>query len=196
MADTSTSKSRVLLGTITSAHGIRGEVTIKTYTGDPQAISGYGPLTDTSGARKIKIRSVRVTPKGIIARLEGIDDRNGAEALRGTDLYVDRTRLPKPAQDEFYHADLIGLEVRDAGGAVLGKVVTVANFGAGDLLEIKRPENRETDYVAFTNANVPEIAIAQGYLVISMPDMVGEPEPASEEDLGGGEDSETEDEAR
>lgn len=173
---------RVLLGTISSAHGIRGEVTLRTYTADPQAIAAYGPLSDKDGTRTFKIRSLKVTPKTVIARLEGVADRNGAEALRGVDLYVARDKLPKPDEREFYHADLVGLAVRDAAGETVGAIVTVANFGAGDLIEVRYLDREATEYVPFTDACVPHIDVAAGYAVIVPPEMTGEQEPAS----GGG----------
>lgn len=175
------SKARVLLATIATAHGIRGEVMVRTYTGDPEDIASYGPLSDKTGTRTFKIRSARATPKGVIVRFDGIADRNAAEALRGTDLYVARARLPKAQEGEYYHADLIGLAVRDASGAVMGKVTNVSNFGAGDLLDVQFTETKATEYVPFTNANVPEVNLAEGYVTIIPPEMTGEPEPASGE---------------
>ncbi|MEZ5898679.1 MAG: ribosome maturation factor RimM [Hyphomicrobiaceae bacterium] len=188
--------TRVLLGTIATAHGIRGEVMLRTYTSDPDAIADYGALTDKSGKRTFKIKSLRVTPKGVIARIDGVDDRNQAEGLRGTDLYVSRAQLPATEEQEFYHADLIGLEARNAGGAVVGEIVAVANFGAGDLLEVRKAGTKQTDYVAFTDANVPHIDVAAGYVVLVEPEMIGEAEPASgeaAEDGGHGEEDSGED---
>ena len=100
---------RILLGQINGAHGIRGDIIVRTFTGDPGAIAAYGPLTDASGHKSFKLRVVRVTDKGVIARLDGVTDRNGAEAVRGQELYVDRAKLPAPDEAEYYHADLIGL---------------------------------------------------------------------------------------
>ena len=180
---TSKSKDRkLLLGVIAGAHGIRGEVTLRTFTGAPGDIAAYGPLSDKAGVRQFKIRIVRVTPKGVIARIQGIDDRNAAEALKGIELYVDRARLPKTMDAEFYHADLIGLEARDAEGARIGAIVNVANFGAGDLLELRREDVKETEFIPFTNACVPEVDVAGGYVVIVPPAMTGEPEPVSEDE--------------
>ncbi len=185
-SDKSDPKARVLLGTIASAHGIRGEVVLRTYTGDPEAIASYGPLSDEAGRRTFKIKSARATPKGVIARLDGIADRNAAEALRGTDLYVARARLPKTAEKEFYYADLIGLAARDKAGAEIGWIVNVVNFGAGDLLEIRFKDTKQTDYVPFTDACVPDVDTAGGFVTLVMPELVGEPEPQSvgEDDEG------------
>ena len=176
------STRRVLLGTIAAAHGIRGEVMLRTYTSDPEAIADYGALSDKAGKQIFKIKSVRATPKGVIARIDGVNDRNRAEALRGIDLYVDRERLPETDAQEYYHADLIGLEARDFAGAVVGEIVSVANFGAGDLLEIRKSGTKQTEYVAFSAANVPQIDIAAGHLVVVMPDLVGEEEPRAAEE--------------
>lgn len=173
-------KRRVLLGTIATAHGIRGEVVIRAYTSDPEAIADYGPLSDEPEKRTFKIKSARATPKGVIARLDGVNDRNSAEALRGVDLYVERARLPKTAGNEYYHADLAGMSARDGNGEEVGWIVTVANFGAGDLLEVRFKDVKQTEYVPFTDACVPEVNVADGYVVLVMPELVGEPEPAPE----------------
>lgn len=183
---TSKSKNRkVLLGIIAGAHGIRGEVTLRTFTGAPADIAAYGPLTGKDGKGAFKVRVVRVTPKGVIARIQGVEDRNAAEALKGVELYVDRARLPKTDEAEFYHADLIGLEARDAEGARIGAIVNVANFGAGDLLEVRLTGAKDTEFIPFTNACVPEVDVAEGFAVIVSPPMTGEPEPAAEDDETG-----------
>lgn len=154
---------------------------MRTYTGDPEAIGSYGPLSDKDGKRTFRLKAVRATPKGVIARIEGVNDRNAAEALRGVDLYVDRAKLPETDEREYYHADLTGLAVRDASGAEIGRIVTVANFGAGDLLEIRFKDVKQTEYVPFTDACVPEVNVEAGYAVVVMPELVGDPEPASGE---------------
>ena len=136
----------ILLGRIGAAHGINGEVSVKTFTGAPGAVGSYGPLTDKTGTKAYKVRVVRVSPKGgVIARIEGVADRNAAEALNGTDLYVARAKLPRPAEGEYYHADLIGLKAISPEGVEIGAVVAVENFGAGDLLEIRPAGGSETD---------------------------------------------------
>jgi 16S rRNA processing protein RimM len=172
---------RILLGQIAGAHGIRGDVLVRTFTGEPAAIASYGPLTDASGAKTFKLRVVRVTDKGIVARVEGVNDRNGAEAIRGQELYVDRTKLPAPAETEYYHADLIGLTAVTEDGKELGHVMAIQNFGAGDLVEIQLTGSKSTDLIPFTNANVPDIDLAGGRMTVIPPVMVGEPEPASGE---------------
>lgn len=165
-ARTGTGK-RILLGRIAGAHGIRGEVLITTFTERPEDIAAYGPLDD-GGARTFTIEAVRVTGKGVVARLAGVRDRNAAEALRGAPLYVDRARLPAPAEGEFYHADLVGLAAVDAEGRPVGEVVGVHNHGAGDILEVRLAETGKTDLIAFTDAFVPEVDLAARRVVVRL----------------------------
>jgi 16S rRNA processing protein RimM len=173
--------ARILLGRIAGAHGIRGEVVIHAYTQAPENIGAYGALIDAGAARQFKIKVVRVTPKGVIARIAGVADRNAAEALRGVELYVDRARLPAAADGEFYHADLIGLTAVDPEGKTIGAVVAVQNFGAGDLLEIRLADKLKTELVPFTDTHVPEVDVAGGRIVVALPSFVasgedGEPD--------------------
>jgi 16S rRNA processing protein RimM len=172
-----TRRLRILLGAITGAHGIRGEVVIKTFTARPEDIAAYGALIDESGTRTFEITSARVTGKGVIARLAGVTDRNAAEALKGVGLHVPRARLPKTKDTEYYHADLIGLAAVDPNGKAIGAIVAVQNFGAGDILEIRLEASKATELVPFDNAHVPEIDLAHGRAVVVMPVMVGEKEP-------------------
>jgi len=158
---------RILLGRIAGAHGIRGEVLIKAFTERPQDIAAYGPLDD-GGARTFTIEAVRATGKGVVARLAGVRDRNAAEALKGTPLYVDRARLPAPAEGEFYHADLIGMAAVDAEDRPVGEVVGVHNHGAGDILEVRLAGSGRTELVAFTDAFVPEVDLAGRRVVVRL----------------------------
>ena len=162
----------ILLGRITAAHGIRGEVQVRTYTGAPESIASYGPLSDKEGRRTFKLRVVRVTDKGIIARVEGVADRNAAETLKGIELYVERAKLPAASEGEYYHADLIGLRAVSPEGEEIGRIVAVANFGAGDLLEVQLTGGTATEYVPFSDACVPHVDIAAGVATIVMPEMV------------------------
>lgn len=159
---------RILVGEITGAHGIRGDVLVRSYTETPDAIAAYGPLTDASGKKSYSLRVVRVTSKGIVARVAGVEDRNGAEPLRGTKLYIERSKLPETGETEFYHADLIGLRAVAADGSALGKIVSVQNFGAGDLLELK-PLEGETEFIPFEDRWVPSVDLDAGILVINRP---------------------------
>lgn len=166
MTDT---KKLILLGHIAGAHGIRGEVLVKTYTGAPEDIAAYGPLTDASGTKSYKLKVVRVTPKGVIVRIAGVADRNAAEALKGTALHVPRAAMGEPDEGEYFYSDLIGLAAVAPDGTVVGSIKAVENFGAGDLLEIALAGSAKTEFVAFTDANVPTVDIAAGKVVVIMP---------------------------
>lgn len=159
---------RILVGEITGAHGIRGDVLVRSYTETPEAVAGYGPLTDITGHKSFSLRVVRVTSKGIVARVVGIEDRNGAEPLRGTKLYVERAKLPATHEAEFYHADLIGLRAIAADGTALGKIVSVQNFGAGDLIELK-PLEGDSEFIPFEDRWVPSVDLESGVVVVNRP---------------------------
>jgi 16S rRNA processing protein RimM len=159
---------RVLMGVITGAHGVRGQVRVKSFTAEPDAIARYGPLEDERGGRRFAL-ALTGTVKGVlIARIDGVADRNAAERLKGTRLYLARTALPPPGPDEYYHADLIGLAVMLKDGAALGRVCAVHEYGAGDSLEVEKADGG-TVVVPFTDAVVPEIDIAAGRLVVDPP---------------------------
>lgn len=160
---------RILLGRVADAHGIRGEVLIHAFTSAPEAIGAYGPLSDAGGVRSFEIRIVRLTPKGVVARLVGITDRNAAEALKGVGLYVERDRLPVASEGEYYHADLIGLAAVNAEGRPIGQIVAVPNYGAGDLLEIRLAGSGKTELIPFTEVFVPEVDIASGRVKVVLP---------------------------
>ncbi|WP_424957733.1 ribosome maturation factor RimM [Hyphomicrobium sp. 1Nfss2.1] len=162
-------RQRVLLGRIVTVHGIRGDVVIDSHTGEPADIGAYGPLQSADGAKEFKLKVLRVTPKGVVAHIAGVDDRNGAEALRGTDLYAHRDSLPAAAEGEYYYADLEGLRVDNEAGEALGTVIAVQNYGAGDLLEVKLAGERGTELIPFTDAYVPTVDIPGGRVVVIMP---------------------------
>jgi 16S rRNA processing protein RimM len=164
---------RVLLGEFGAAQGLKGEVRIRSFTADETAIASYNPLEDERG-RAIEIESVRVTPKALIARVRGVTTREGAEALTGIKLYISRTRLPAREEEEWYHADLIGLAALDREGTSLGVIVAVHNFGAGDLLEMKPASGGATLLVPFTRETVPEIDVEGGRLTLVPPEGIME----------------------
>lgn len=167
---------RLLMGRIGAAHGIKGEVRIQSFTADPLALLGYGPLATSRAGLVIEIEAARLADTVLVARLKGVPDRTAAERLNGVELFVERGKLPAAEdEDDFYHADLIGLEARLTDGTVLGTVSAVPNFGAGDLLEVRDPRSGDTFLYPFTKASVPEVKVADGYLVI---------EPPTEADLG------------
>jgi 16S rRNA processing protein RimM len=180
---------KILLGRILGAHGIRGEVTISSFAEDVEGIAGYGPLTDATG-RKHVIEHLRATPKGLIARLAGVRDRNAAEALRGVDLFVDRDALPETDEDEFYFEDLVGLAAFAPDGERLGEVVAIQNYGAGDLVELRVPQSRATELIPFTKLNVPEVDIAGRRLTIVRPTYAPDDRPVA----GGASQNDTTDE--
>ena len=157
----------VLLGIVGAPHGVRGEIRIKTFTGDPLAIAGYGPLTDGKG-RSFEITDIRPAKEVVVARLKGVATREAAEALNGTELFVARDKLSADEdEDEFLHADLIGCSVVGPDGAVLGAVTAVENYGAGDLLDIK-PLEGPSFYLLFTDENVPEVHLAERRIVVDL----------------------------
>lgn len=157
---------RVLVGVVGAAQGVRGEVRVKAYTGDPRALGDYGALDTDAGRATLKVVSLRPLKSDmLVVRFEGIADRDAAAALTNTRLYVDRARLPPPGKEEFYQIDLIGLAAATPDGHDLGRVVAVQNFGAGDLLEIAPPVG-QTMLVPFTKAFVPVLDFAAGRLVV------------------------------
>ncbi|MBB4052430.1 16S rRNA processing protein RimM [Devosia subaequoris] len=167
MADTS---SRILMGTIGAAHGIKGEVRIASHTQDPEAIADYGPLETNRPGLVITIESARLQKTVLIARIEGVRDRNAAESLNGVELYVERDRLPEiEDEDDFYHADLIGLDARLDNGVSIGVVSAIYDHGAGDILEVRDERSGDSFLYPFTKAVVPLIRVADGYLVIAPP---------------------------
>ncbi|ODT80754.1 MAG: 16S rRNA processing protein RimM [Pelagibacterium sp. SCN 64-44] len=168
MADKS---KNILLGTIGAAHGIKGEVRIVSHTQDPEAIAAYGPLDTDRPGLQVTIEAARLNKNVLIARLKGVRDRNAAEALNGVALFIGRDRLPESEdEDDFYHADLIGLEARlEESGVSIGAVIALPNYGAGDLIEIRDPRSGDTFLYPFTKAVVPRISLAEGYLTIAPP---------------------------
>ncbi len=158
---------RICVARLGAAHGVRGEVRLWSFTADPAAVAAYGPL-ETADGRVIEIETLRPAKDSFVARLKGVDDRAAAERLRNAELFVPRERLPAPQDaDEFYHADLIGLDVVDASGTVRGSVAAVYNFGAGDVIEVRPVDGRDTVMLPFTQDAVPEIDIAGGRIVVA-----------------------------
>ena len=158
---------KVLVGVITGAHGIRGEVKLRSFTADPAAIASYSPL-ETAKAVKIEIMKLWPQKDGFLAILKGVTDRNAAEALRGTELFVARTRLPEPEDDEVYVHDLIGLAVHLADGSLLGEIVDVADYGAGDLIDVKLEGRKDTVLIPFADQYVLETA--EDRIVVDLPE--------------------------
>jgi 16S rRNA processing protein RimM len=172
---------RVVLARIGAPHGVRGEMRVKAFTADPKAIGGYGPLwlDDGRSFAVEALRPVPASPDMLVVRLSGVGDRNEAAALTNRELFVDRDRLPPAEEDEFYHADLIGLAAVSAEGKVIGRVFAVVNYGAGDILEIKPPHG-DTILVPFTKAAVPAVDLATGRVTVAELPETGEREPSGE----------------
>src|SRR5437660_865601 len=159
---------RVCVGVVGAAHGVRGAVRIKSFTAKPEDIARYGPLEDETGERQFTLRITGAAKGVLIAQLSEVVDRNHAEALRGLRLYLPRAALPQPEDEEYYHADLIGLDAVLTDGTPVGEVRAVHDFGAGDTLEIARPAGPPA-VVPFTKAVVPEVDLTAGRLVLDPP---------------------------
>jgi len=157
----------ILVGALAGAFGVRGEVRLKSFCADPAAIAAYAPVVTEDG-RSFGVTLTRPLSGAFAARLTGVATREAAEALKGTRLYAPRDRLPPLGMDEFYHADLVGLEVVDAGGAILGRVRAVHDHGAGDVIEVARPGRPELA-LPFTRAVVPTVDLAAGRMIVDPP---------------------------
>ncbi|WP_135506055.1 ribosome maturation factor RimM [Roseovarius aestuariivivens] len=162
---------RVCIGAVAGAFGVRGELRLKSFTAEPTDVATYGPVETEDGAQNFTITLTGQATKGaLIARLSGIATKEQADALKGARLYVARDRLPALPDDEYYHADLIGLEVFDTGGTSLGRVKSVQNHGASDLLEIHGPGLKSTVLLPFTLDAVPTVDIAGGRIIADPPE--------------------------
>jgi 16S rRNA processing protein RimM len=161
---------RICIGILSGSFGVQGEVRVKSFCAVATDIAAYGPLFTKDGSRSFKIKLTRPVAGGLGARLSGVATKEEADALRGTELYVDRARLPKLPDDEFYHSDLIGLAVRDTGGAEIGQIIAVHNHGAGDILEIRAIGRSSAILLPFTLATVPTVDVAGGCVVVDVPE--------------------------
>ena len=157
----------VLVGVITGAHGIKGEVKLRSFTAEPEAVAGYSPLLTTAGA-KLSIKKLRTQKDGFIAILDGVADRNAAEALKGIELFVPRERLPAPEKGEVYLDDLIGKPVVLKDGARLGEIIGVENFGASDLLNVRLFGRKDTVLIPFAEAFV--VSADGNTVIVDLPD--------------------------
>jgi len=178
------SRDRVTLARIGAPHGVRGEVRLKSFAEVPEDAAAYGPLTDSRG-RTLFITALRAAsgPQHdmLVVKFDGIDDRDAAAELTGVELSVERSKLPPPGEDDaYYHADLIGLGVFRPAGDVIGQVVAVSNYGAGDLLEIK-PAHGGTFLIPFTKDNVPEVDLEAGRVIVDPPPGMLPDPPTAEE---------------
>jgi 16S rRNA processing protein RimM len=164
--------SQICVARIGAAHGVRGAVKLWTFTEDPLAVKHYGPLTTKDGLRQFEVTHAREASGHLVATLKGIATRDDAERLNGVELYIARDQLPKTDEDEYYHADLIGLAAVTPANEAIGCVIAIHNFGAGDIIEIAPPHGA-TMLLPFTNAVVPTVDLAAGRVVIELPAEVG-----------------------
>jgi 16S rRNA processing protein RimM len=160
--------AHICIARIGAAHGVRGAVKLWTFTEDPLAVKSYGPLTTKDGARQFEVTQAREAKDHLVATLKGITTREEAERLNGIKLYVAREKLPATENDEYYHADLIGLAAITTADEPLGRVIAIHNFGAGDIIEIAPPQGG-TLLLPFTNAVVPTVDLAGGRVVVELP---------------------------
>lgn len=176
---TDASSSRVAVGVFGAPHGVRGEMRLKSFTGDPLAITDYAPLTDKSGQRRYVLKKARPFKDDLlIVSVEGVTDRDAAAKLTNLELYASRDVMPPAEEDEFYHADLIGLQAKDPDGKIIGFVLAMHNFGAGDIIEIKPVDGGQTLLLPFTKTIVPHINLTDETITIIMPEEIeGEEEP-------------------
>lgn len=177
---------RVCVGVIVGAHGLKGAVRIKSFTERAADVAAYGEVEDEAGGRRFRLRLVGEVKAVVTARIEGVDERNAADALKGLKLYVARSSLPAPGEEEFYYSDLVGLKAELADGTAMGTVKGVFDFGGGDVIEIAGPDG--TVMLPFTKAAVPVVDIAGGRLVVEPPiEIEAGPDdvPEDEEEDGG-----------
>ena len=173
--------AKICVARIGAAHGVRGAVKLWTFTEDPFAVKEYGPLSTKDGARHFELASAREAKDHLVVTFKGVATRNDAERLNGIELYIARDKLPDTEDDEYYHADLIGLDAVTTADEPLGRVIAIHNFGAGDIIEIAPPSGT-TILLPFSNAVVPTVDISGGRVVIELPqeiegDQRGDAEP-------------------
>jgi 16S rRNA processing protein RimM len=158
----------VCVASVATAHGVRGALKLRCYTEEPESVAAYGPVFDAQGRELFRLTVIGSAKGGVIARADGIDDRDAAEALRGLDLYVPRDRLPATEEDEFYVSDLVGMDAVDPNGDAQGRIIAVHNFGAGDLIEVQ-PAEGQSQLVPFTREAVPDVDLVARRAVIVLP---------------------------
>jgi len=163
---------RIVVGTLGGAFGVAGEVRLKSFCADPEAIGDYAPLTTEDGKVFPVIVLTGQLKGGFTARIHGVKTKEEADALRNVSLYAERANLPNLPDDEYYYTDLEGLEVIDTGNQKLGTVKSVVNHGAGDLLEIQPVGHSETVLLPFTEANVPTVDLTTGRIIADPPEGV------------------------
>ena len=167
LSDLAMTERKLCVAVVTGAHGVRGAVRLKSFTAEPEAVADYRPLTDRSGARTFALTLTGHAKDALVARIDGVDDRDAAQALKGTELFIERDQLgPTEDEDEFYQADLIGLVAETEDGTVYGRVRAVENFGAGDLLDVTL-QGGGSVLLPFNRAVVPLVDVAAGRVVVA-----------------------------
>ncbi len=160
----------ICVGAVAGSFGVRGEIRIKSFCAIPEEIFDYSPLSSEDGSQTYTLTLSRAIKNGFSARISGVETKEDADAIKGLRLFIERARMPKLPDDEYYHTDLIGLEVYDTGGALLGTVKAVLNHGASDLLELQGPELKSTVLLPFTLAAVPTVDLDQGRIIADPPE--------------------------
>ena len=162
----------VLIGEIVAAHGIKGNVKIRTFTDSPENIKKYKEIFLGAEHEKVEISFQSSTQDIALCRIKGVEDRNAAEALKGKKLYIKKSALSKPKKNEYYLHDLVGCEARHINGSKLGEVISVNNFGAGDIIEIALSQSKKTEMYAINANNIPEVNIQKKYIIVNPPEVV------------------------
>ncbi len=176
----SADEKQVCVGVISGVHGVKGAIVVKPFTERPDDVAAYGPVFIHSGRKSLTLRITGRKKAGLIVNVDGVDDRSSADKLKGEKLYVARARLPEPEDDSWYITDLAGLDVEDEGGRKIGSVVTVQNYGAGDLLEVRPPgKGGATMFLPFTKAVIISVDLQSRRIVVKPP------EDLPEQDLPG-----------
>ena len=170
--------ARICIARIGAPHGVRGAVKLWTFTEDPLAVKAYGPLATKDGARQFEVTHAREAKGHLVATLKGVTSRDEAERLNGIELYIAREKLPSTGEDEYYHADLIGLAAVTPANEPFGRVIAIHNFGAGDIIEIAPPHG-PTMLLPFTKAVVPSVDLAGGRVVIELPKEIDGDDPSN-----------------
>jgi len=164
------SDDKICVGAISGAYGVQGEVRVKSFCAQPDDLETYSPLTTADGKRSFALALIRPMKNGFVARIADVATKEQADALKGTQLFAQRAQLPVLPDDEYYYSDLVGLEVFDTGGTSLGRVKSVQNHGASDLLEVHQPGGTVTVLLPFTQAAVPTVDLGSGRIVADPPD--------------------------
>lgn len=163
-------KQRICVGEIATVHGVRGLVKVRSYGDDIETLEQYGKLfTSETGDKALKLSIKHQAGGAWVAEIEGINDRNIAETYRGTQLWIDRAALPE-LDDGYYQEDLIDLEVRNAGNTVIGKILSVQNFGASDLIEIQPADGGKVFFLPFVDDYVPVVNLDDGFVTVDIPE--------------------------